>query len=126
MFVLGRLVTACSDLMNALIARGYSAIVCRFSSRFGYEYFDKLSSRTIKDLFTEDVANAGISASLEEADNDDLGVITLGVNEVWGNSKHVLYLNSIFPTEEISGTRTRGDVAGQSLWLRADAYEYMA
>lgn len=97
------MVTACSDLMNASIAQGYSTIVCRFSSRFGYEYFDKLSSRTIKDLFTEDVPNAGVSTSPEEADNDDLGVITLGVNEVRGNCKHfVLYPNSIFPTEGIS------------------------
>lgn len=57
-------------------------VCCCFPSRFGYEYFDKLSSSTIKDLFTDDVPNTDVSSSLEKAASRDLGVITLGVNEV--------------------------------------------
>lgn len=56
---------------------------CR-SGRFGYEYFEKLSTATVKELLVEqvpaeeaaDVANDG------PPERSELGVITLGVNEV--------------------------------------------
>ncbi|CAN0314494.1 unnamed protein product [Ectocarpus sp. 12 AP-2014] len=55
--------------------------------RFGYEYFAKLSSVEEKDVIVEQPAPAegtigGVDASQPGESSDDLGVITLGVNEV--------------------------------------------
>lgn len=55
---------------------------CR-SGRFGYEYFEKLSTVTVKDLFVEQVpAEAAGDNNDSPPEESELGVITLGVNEV--------------------------------------------
>lgn len=60
----------------------YTAVcVPRRTGRFGYEYFEKLSTVAVRELFVE-------QAPAEAADVDgppqesELGVITLGVSEV--------------------------------------------
>lgn len=53
------------------------------SVRFGYEYFEKLSSVAVKELFIEHVPDEPADDDgLPGESADELGVITLGVNEV--------------------------------------------
>lgn len=55
----------------------------RWAGRFGYEYFEKLSTVAVKGLFVEPIP-AEPAGVLKDGppEGSELGVITLGVNEV--------------------------------------------